>query len=83
MAEFKVLKEFRLLDDPKVPGKGKVYQPEEVIDIAVKRADQVIKTLGSSFLKRIDKKPNEEVVEETQTIEEHDEVETVETSESE
>lgn len=54
MAEFKVLKEFRLLDDPKVPDKGKVYQPEEVIDIHVKRADQVIKTLGSSFLERVE-----------------------------
>lgn len=54
MAEFKVLKEFRLLDDPKVSGKGKVYQPEEVIDIAVKRADQVVKTLGGSFLERVE-----------------------------
>lgn len=54
MAKFKVLKEFKLLDDPKVPGKGTVHQPEEVIDITVKRADQVIKTLGSSFLERIE-----------------------------
>lgn len=54
MAKFKVLKEFRLLDDPKVPGKGKVYQSEEVIDIAVKRADQVVKTLGSPFLERVE-----------------------------
>lgn len=54
MAEFKVLKEFRLLDDPKVPKKGKVYQPEEVIDITVKRADQVVKTLGGSFLERVE-----------------------------
>lgn len=54
MAEFKVLKEFRLLDDSKVSGKGKVYQPEEVIDIAVKRADQVVKTLGGSFLERVE-----------------------------
>ncbi|MBO0427621.1 hypothetical protein JZO82_00455 [Vagococcus fluvialis] len=54
MAEFKVLKEFRLLDDPKVPGKGKIHQPEEVIDITVKRADQVVKTLGGSFLERVE-----------------------------
>ncbi|GEM_PF-1950141 len=54
MANYKVLKEFRLLDDPKVPGKGKVYQPEEIIDIAVKRADQVVKTLGGSFLERVE-----------------------------
>ena len=54
MAKFKVLKEFRLLDDPKVPGKGKIHQPEEVIDITVKRADQVVKTLGGSFLERVE-----------------------------
>lgn len=54
MAEFRVLKAFRLLDNPKVPGKGKIHQPEEVIDITVKRADQVVKTLGGSFLERID-----------------------------
>lgn len=54
MVEFKVLKEFRLLDDPKVPGKGKIHQPEEVIDITVKRADQVVKTLGGSFLERVE-----------------------------
>ncbi|UDM70141.1 hypothetical protein [Vagococcus fluvialis] len=54
MANYKVLKEFRLLDDPKVPGKGKIHQPEEVIDITVKRADQVIKTLGGSFLERVE-----------------------------
>ena len=54
MAEFKVLKEFRLLDDLKVPGKGKIHQPEEVIDITVKRADQVVKTLGGSFLERVE-----------------------------
>lgn len=54
MAEFKVLKEFRLLDDPKVPGKGKIHQPKEVIDITVKRADQVVKTLGGSFLERVE-----------------------------
>ena len=54
MAEFKVLKEFRLLDNPKVPGKGKIHQPEEVIDITVKRADQVVKTLGGSFLERVE-----------------------------
>lgn len=54
LANYKVLKEFRLLDDPKVPGKGKIHQPEEVIDITVKRADQVIKTLGGSFLERVE-----------------------------
>ncbi|MDT2782918.1 hypothetical protein P7H41_13290 [Vagococcus fluvialis] len=54
MANYKVLKEFRLLDDPKVPGKGKIHQPEEVIDITVKRADQVVKTLGGSFLERVE-----------------------------
>ena len=54
MAEFKVLKEFRLLDDLKVPGKGKIHQPEEVIDITVKRADQVVKALGGSCLERVE-----------------------------
>ncbi|MDT2814364.1 hypothetical protein P7H75_05855 [Vagococcus carniphilus] len=54
MANYKVLKEFRLLDDPKIPDKGEIHQPEEVIDITVKRADQVIKTLGGSFLERIE-----------------------------
>lgn len=76
MAKFKVLKEFRLLDDPKVPGKGKIYQPEEVIDITVKRADQVVKTLGDSFLERIDNKKEESVSEVM-------EVETEEVSDSE
>lgn len=54
MANYKVLKEFRLLDDPKVPDKGKIHQPEEVIDIPVKRADQVVKALGGSFLERVE-----------------------------
>ena len=73
MANYKVLKEFRLLDDPKVPGKGKIHQPEEVIDVTVKRADQVVKTLGGSFLERIDNK-NEEIVEEPVSEVEQEEV---------
>lgn len=51
--KYKVLKEFRLLDDPKVPGIGEVVPKDEIIDITVKRANSVEKTLGSSFLERV------------------------------
>lgn len=58
MAEYRVLKQFRLLDDVNVPDIGPVYNPGDVIDIKVKRADEVVKTLDSSFLERIDKNDN-------------------------
>lgn len=58
MAEYRVLKQFRLLDDVNVPDIGPIYNPGDVIDIKVKRADEVVKTLDSSFLERIDKNDN-------------------------
>lgn len=50
MAKFKVLKTFR---DKYTK---EVYKKDSVIDITVKRADEVVKNLDGSFLKRIDKK---------------------------
>lgn len=65
MAEYRVLKQFRLLDDVNVPDIGPIYNPGDVIDIKVKRADEVVKTLDSSFLERIDKNDNTDKDEET------------------
>ncbi|MEG0286015.1 MAG: hypothetical protein RR494_08115 [Vagococcus sp.] len=56
MAQYKVLQRFRLLDDVNVPDVGPIHEEGEVIDIKVKRADQAIKTLGSSFLERVETK---------------------------
>ena len=53
MAQYKVLKRFRLLDDVTVQDVGPIQEVGQVIDIQVKRADQVIKKLGESFLERI------------------------------
>lgn len=70
MAQYKVLQRFRLLDDVNVPDVGPIHEEGEVIDIKVKRADQAIKTLGSSFLERIDKQDEivDEVTEEQEEI---------------
>lgn len=76
MAEFKVLKRFRLLDDVDVQDVGPVQEIGGIIDITVKRADQVVKRLGSSFLERIDNKIDEKIVEE-QPIEEKEVLEEV------
>lgn len=81
MAKYKVMKQFRLLDDVNVPDVGPIQEVDTVIDIKVKRAEQVIDKLGSSFLERIDeqKKVNDEelqdelaekVTEEEKTVEE-------------
>lgn len=80
MAQYKVLKQFRLLDDVNVPEIGPVYETGEIIDIKVKRADQVIKTLGESFLERIDKK-DDEVVDEDNNQDDASEDETIEETE--
>lgn len=56
MAQYKVLQRFRLLDDVNIPDVGPIHKEGEIIDIKVKRADQAIKTLGSSFLERIETK---------------------------
>lgn len=50
MAKFKVLKTFRDKHTKEV------YKKNSVIDITVKRADEVAKNLDGSFLERIDKK---------------------------
>ena len=50
MAKFKVLKTFRDKHTKEV------YKKDSVIDITVKRADEVAKNLDGSFLERIDDK---------------------------
>ncbi|BAM46346.1 hypothetical protein [Amphibacillus xylanus] len=50
MAKYKVLKTFRDIHTKEV------YKKDSVIDITVKRADEVAKNLDGSFLDRIDKK---------------------------
>ena len=67
MAQYKVLKRFRLLDDVNVQDVGPIQEVGQVIDIQVKRADQVIKKLGGSFLERIvDQEDNEDDKESTE-----------------
>ena len=67
MAQYKVLKRFRLLDDVNVQDVGPIQEVGQVIDIQVKRADQVIKKLGDSFLERIvDQEDNEDDKESTE-----------------
>ena len=63
MAKYRVLKRFRLFDDPELKGAGPIKEVGEIIDIAVARANEVEKNLDSSFLERVDKKKDEEVVE--------------------
>ena len=50
MDKYKVLKTFRDIHTKEV------YKKDSVIDITVKRADEVAKNLDGSFLDRIDKK---------------------------
>lgn len=53
MAKYKVLKNFRLLENQKVSGVGEIVAEGSIIDITVKRAAAVEKKLDSSFLERI------------------------------
>ena len=48
MAKYKVLKRFR----DKVT--REIYEPNKVIDMTVKRADEVAKNLDNTFLKRVE-----------------------------
>ena len=50
MAKFKVLKKFRNKET------REMYEPKQVIDITVKRADEIKQKLGKGFLERIEEK---------------------------
>lgn len=54
MAKFKALEKFRLLDDPKVAGKGKIYEENDEIDMTIKRAELLEKNLGKKVVERIE-----------------------------
>ena len=54
MAKYKVLKKFRDIHTKEI------YEKDSVIDMTVKRANEVEKNLDSSFLERIDNKKQEE-----------------------
>lgn len=60
MAQYKVLKRFRLFDDPKAKTGGGIKEVGQIIDITVKRANEVEKNLDSSFLERVIEKNDEE-----------------------
>ena len=60
MAQYKVLKRFRLYDDPKAKTSGEVKEAGQIIDITVKRANEVEKNLDSTFLERVIEKNDEE-----------------------
>ncbi len=53
MAKYKVLKDFRLLENQKVSGVGEIVTKGTVIDITAKRAASVEKNLDSSYLERL------------------------------
>ncbi|OTN83692.1 hypothetical protein A5819_003789 [Enterococcus sp. 7E2_DIV0204] len=53
MAKYKVLKDFRLLENQKVSGVGEIVTKGTVIDITAKRAAAVEKNLDSSYLERL------------------------------
>lgn len=53
MAKYKVLKEFKLLENPKVSGVGELVTEGTIIEITAKRAATVEKKLDSSFLERL------------------------------
>lgn len=55
MAQYKVLKRFQLLDDPKIEKVGPIQEVDSIIELTVKRATEVEKNLDSSFLERVDK----------------------------
>lgn len=60
MAQYKVLKRFRLFDDPQAKTGGDIKEVGQIIDITVKRANEVEKNLDSSFLERVIEKNDEE-----------------------
>lgn len=47
MAKFKVLKKFRDIETKKI------YEPESVIELTVKRSEEVAKNLDDTYLERI------------------------------
>lgn len=55
MAQYKVLKRFRLFDDPKAKTGGEIKEVGQIIDIPVKRASQVESNLDDTYLRRIEK----------------------------
>lgn len=55
MAQYKVLKRFRLFDDPKAKTGGEIKEVGQIIDITVKRASQIESNLDDTYLRRIEK----------------------------
>ena len=47
MAKFKVLKKFRDIETKKI------YEPESVIELTVKRSEEVAKNLDDTYLERV------------------------------
>ena len=55
MAQYEVLKRFRLYDDPKAKTRGEIKEVGQIIDIPVKQASQVESNLDDTYLRRIEK----------------------------
>ena len=53
MVKYKVLKTFKDIHT------DEIYDAQSEIDITVKRANEIVKNLGSSFIVRVDEKEDE------------------------
>lgn len=76
MAKYTVIKRFRLLDDQKVEKVGPIYEAGEIIDIQVKRAADVVKNIGDSFLERVEANKEPESVDNVVPVGGSDDLET-------